>query len=264
MPDAVLADRSERLPWLPNQPTRRVTPPPRSWVALLGSALVGAAVVAGTWAWVDRNQAPPAAESPAASERTVALPPPATPQQPEQQQQPAAEPQPQSATERGSLDPAPPAAVDRRAVSPAERHPQPRRPRSDTSGSGVQGDAGPRAAPAVPAAEAPSTAVAAAQPRTLWPARQVNGAGGRLVQIGSFGTRRQAKLGWRRMQRAYPAVGRLPAVVVEARNSRGRKFYRFQIGTTSHAHSEVLCQRMETINFSCAVLGLPWKAKIER
>ena len=66
------------------------------------------------------------------------------------------------------------------------------------------------------------------------------------------------------MQRAYPAVGRLPATVVTDRNSRGRTFYRFQIGTTSQAHSEVLCQRMQTIHFSCAVVGLPWKAKVER
>jgi hypothetical protein len=26
----------------------------------------------------------------------------------------------------------------------------------------------------------------------------------------------------------------------------------------------VLCQRMETIHLSCAVVGLPWKAKVER
>jgi hypothetical protein len=41
-------------------------------------------------------------------------------------------------------------------------------------------------------------------------------------------------------------------------------FYRFRIGTTSQAHSEVLCQRMEKIHLSCAVVGLPWKAKVER
>lgn len=111
---------------------------------------------------------------------------------------------------------------------------------------------------------APAPQVKAPEPLTLWPARNVSGANGRLVQIGAFGSRYQAKLGWRRMQRSYPAVGRLPAVVVEARNSKGRKFYRFQIGTTSQAHSEVLCQRMERIRFSCAVLGLPWKAKVER
>jgi len=67
------------------------------------------------------------------------------------------------------------------------------------------------------------------------------------------------------MARAYPAVKRLPAVVVETRNSRGRPFYRFQIGTTSQAHSEVLCQRMERIRFSCAVVGLPGERKaVER
>lgn len=98
----------------------------------------------------------------------------------------------------------------------------------------------------------------------LWPSTESKGASGRIVRIGAFGTRQQAKLGWRRMQRAYPAVARLPATVVRDRNSRGRAFYRFQIGTTSQAHSEVLCQRMAKIGFSCAVVGLPWKAKVER
>ena len=91
------------------------------------------------------------------------------------------------------------------------------------------------------------------------------GAAGRVVQIGAFGSRLQAKRGWARMARSYPGVRRLPAVVVEARNSRGRPFYRFQIGTTSQAHSEVLCQRMQRIRFSCAVVGLPGARKaIER
>jgi hypothetical protein len=99
----------------------------------------------------------------------------------------------------------------------------------------------------------------------LWPARTSQGASGRLVQIGAFGSRLQAKRGWWHMVRAYPGVRRLPAVVVEARNSRHRPFYRFQIGTTSQAHSEVLCQRMERIRFSCAVVGLPGARKaVER
>jgi hypothetical protein len=92
----------------------------------------------------------------------------------------------------------------------------------------------------------------------------VSGAAGRLVEIGAFGSVLQAKLGWRHMVGAYPAVARLPAVVRPDRNSRGRVFYRFRIGTTSQAHSEVLCQRMQRIRFSCAVVGLPWKAKVER
>jgi hypothetical protein len=99
----------------------------------------------------------------------------------------------------------------------------------------------------------------------LWPAGQSAGAYGRLIQIGAFDSRYQAKRGWWAMVRAYPAVGKLPAVVTETRNSRGRRFYRFQIGTTSQAHSEVLCQRMEKIAFSCAVVGLPWKPRgVER
>jgi hypothetical protein len=36
------------------------------------------------------------------------------------------------------------------------------------------------------------------------------------------------------------------------------------VGTTSQAHSEVLCQRMQRIELSCAVIDLPWKAKVER
>jgi hypothetical protein len=66
------------------------------------------------------------------------------------------------------------------------------------------------------------------------------------------------------MVRTYPAMAHLPAVVRPDRNSKGRVFYRFRVGTTSQAHSEVLCQRMQRIRFSCAVVGLPWKAKVER
>ena len=99
----------------------------------------------------------------------------------------------------------------------------------------------------------------------LWPSRVSSGASGRLVQIGAFGSRYQAKRGWWAMIRAYPALNRLPKVVNDTRNSKGRRFYRLQIGTTSQAHSEVLCQKMERIHFSCAVVGLPGeKRAVER
>jgi hypothetical protein len=101
-------------------------------------------------------------------------------------------------------------------------------------------------------------------PARPWQPRIVQGAAGRLVEIGAFGSVSQAKLGWRYMVRAYPAMAHLPAVVRPDRNSRGRAFYRFRVGTTSQAHSEILCQRMQRIRLSCAVIGLPWKAKVER
>jgi cell division protein FtsN len=120
-------------------------------------------------------------------------------------------------------------------------------------------------AAAVPVAPAANPAPAVAKPLVPWPATESKGGYGRIVRIGAFGTREQAKLGWRYMVRAYPAVAHLQATVVEVRNSRGRPYYRFQIGTTSQAHSEVLCQRMEKISLSCAVVGLPWKpAGVER
>ena len=86
-----------------------------------------------------------------------------------------------------------------------------------------------------------------------------------MIQVGAFSSRYRAKRGWWAMVRAYPALKRYPTVVTDARNSKGRRFYRLQIGTTSQAHSEVLCQRMEKIRYSCAVVGLPWKPKgVER
>ena len=97
-----------------------------------------------------------------------------------------------------------------------------------------------------------------------WNPRIVSGASGRLVQIGAFGSVRQAKRGWWFMIHDYPAMAHLPAVVRVTHNSKGRPFFRFDVGTTSQAHSEVLCQRMQKIHFSCAVVGLPWKAKVER
>jgi hypothetical protein len=101
-------------------------------------------------------------------------------------------------------------------------------------------------------------------PPRPWDPHNVQGAAGRLVQIGAFGSVTQAKRGWWHMVRNYPAMARLPALVRPTRNSRGRVFYRFRVGTTSQAHSEILCQRMQRIRFSCAVVGLPWKAKVER
>ena len=49
----------------------------------------------------------------------------------------------------------------------------------------------------------------------------------------------------------------LPAVVTDIPSLRnGRVYYRLQIGTTSQAHSEVLCQRMKAIGQSCVVVDL--------
>lgn len=256
MSQAKLAAGPDRLPWLDDEIVR---PPAdrgkrHGWVA--GGAAMAAIAALSYWLGAHGWQSPEPASRFGTHSTTVALPPAVSPAQPEvriierqpqivQVMQPAVRqaPQPEvKIAKPGAEAPSTAAAVEAAAASPA-------------------------APPiAVPAPVAPAVRpVGRSGPLTVWPARVSDGAYGRLVQIGAFGTRLQAKRGWAAMVRAYPGVSRLPAVVVGARNSRGHGFYRFQIGTTSQAHSEVLCQRMEKIRMSCAVVGLPWKPKgVER
>jgi hypothetical protein len=101
--------------------------------------------------------------------------------------------------------------------------------------------------------------------RQLWSAWDSAGAHGRMIRVGAYSSIHDAKLGWRHMVEARPALAGLPATVVGVTNSRGQHFYRLQIGTSSQAHSEVLCQRVEKIDLSCAVIGLPVKPEgVER
>jgi hypothetical protein len=89
-----------------------------------------------------------------------------------------------------------------------------------------------------------------------WPVREIDGASGRLVRIGAFVTPHQAKRGWWAITKVNPALKHLPALVVPVQSLRnGRVYYRLQMGTTSQAHSAVLCQRMRMIAESCVVIG---------
>ena len=74
----------------------------------------------------------------------------------------------------------------------------------------------------------------------------------RLVRIGAFASPVDAKLGWRSMVRAYPALAHLPATVVDTGSMRSQGAYRFEIGTASDADSDMICQRMQRLNFPCA------------
>jgi len=257
MTDSRAAVGFDRLPWLTDEPERERRQ--RSGRELVGWAVAGVLLVAGASYWLGQRTAPEA-QPPAA---TRSVPQSATISLPEPQIA-----QPQVAPDRlPQVEPAPlpSLSVPRPTVERSARKRVTISPRR--SAPLVQSEPKTESA-TTPAVSNPATAKPAAtgeQPLRLWPARVSQGASGRLVQIGAFGSRQQAKLGWRRMMRSYPAVGRLPATVVTARNTHGRYFYRFQIGTTSQAHSEVLCQRMEHIRFSCAVVGLPGARKaVER
>ena len=288
MTDAGAAVGMDRLPWLDDEPAPRAPIGPRepklrpiatargSAQGLAGWVVASVLLVAGGSYWLglqsgeraqsDRYETP----TDRAPGATVDLPDARAPSVPiveTPEVRPAPMPSvtlPRSVSGRATARP------DRRSVRPRTLKPMDMNQSNLSKTVAKQASAEPatkaKAAEAAPATTAPPAAkpLASRDQLKLWPSRVSSGASGRLVQIGAFGSRQQAKLGWRRMKRAYPAVGRLPAVVVEARNSRGKRFYRFQIGTTSQAHSEVLCQRMQSIRFSCAVVGLPWKSKVER
>lgn len=250
------AAATDRLPWLPDEPLPKPSKRRGSTLVAWGAAAVVLVGAAGFWFGarsVEQQSVPAPRPAPAT---TVPLPQAqpgenASVRMPSQHEvTPAPAPQVRPAPQREVRIAPPPRhaqALEAEKVAPAEQ----------------AGNDKPAAAtaPAAPAASA------AAQPFVMpkpWNPRVFSGAAGRVVQVGAFGSVRQAKRGWWFMVRAYPAMAHLPAVVRPTRNSKGRVFYRFQVGTTSQAHSEVLCQRMETIRLSCAVVGLPWKAKVER
>ena len=242
---------ADRLPWLadeaaPQQEKRSVSPLP--WA---GATI--AVVAAGAFWMGARSVQQPAQVPTGQSSTTVQLPPPAPVSLPEVRLPPQPEVQP---TPVQDVHPSPVKEVRLPPVERSSGHPSAKTPAEASRPA------------AATVTTAPATAVAQPGPELInpkpWNPRFAAGAKGRLVQIGAFGSVHQAKRGWWFMVHDYPAMAHLPSVVRQTRNSHGRAFYRFDVGTTSQAHSEVLCQRMEKIQLSCAVIGLPWKAKVER
>lgn len=246
---APAAPEFERLPWLTDdrKPASRSGRTP----LVLWSA-AAALLVAGSSYWLGMTSAGEGFE---ASERmrgessaTIALPEPvAAPRvddeagpAPMPQVEPVAAPPPVSISRTPSPAPAGRSAQSRRSASTARK-----------SSSGSRASAG----------ASSSATQDKAQAQELWPSNQSEGAAGRAVRIGTFSSRLQAKRGWRAIVRIYPGMGRLKAVVVPSPSLRnGRTYYRLQFGTTSQAHSAVLCQWMRSIGQSCVVIGQPQKS----
>jgi hypothetical protein len=83
-----------------------------------------------------------------------------------------------------------------------------------------------------------------------------SGVSGRMVRVGAYSSIEAGKKAWSRLAELSPAIKQLPAVVTDLPSKSGRVYYWLQIGTTSQAHSEVLCQRMRAIRQSCVVVDL--------
>ena len=264
MTDVRAVGATDRLPWLEDEPahaTPKLGRAPATNLWVLAAALLLLIIAGGSY-WLGTRTSSEVKPDAGSGRAVVApLPQARTPQIPQVQLAPQRQVETAPAPE---IRLAPQREVRIERPRPVKRIVV----QNPAAPAEVSGDES-ASAPAATQSASPPAAVAAApapdRPLKAWPAWQSAGAKGRIVRIGAFGTREQAKFGWRYMVNAYPAVAHLKATVVADRNSRGRHFYRFQIGTTSQAHSEVLCQRMEKIHLSCAVVGLPWKPRgVER
>ena len=236
MTEAQAAAGLDRLPWLPDEPRVRRRSGAALPLALAATALIGAGAY---WVGmtVTHRADMPTASAPQPSQ-TIPLPQ-ARPAAPELERTEPIEP----------VVAPPIAIVEQPAPQPVRRLTV--EPVRDKTVQPVTEHALPEPKPA----EATKTETDGVP--SLWPVRAVEGASGRLVRIGAFTSVHQAKRGWWAIMKVNPALKRLPALVVPVRSIRdGETYYRLQMGTTSQAHSAVLCQRMRMIAQSCVVIGL--------
>ena len=236
-----VALEADRLPWLTDDQSRRRRRVGTWTRALLG--LAGMALIAGLFYWIGSLAGMKQRQEQAApgSAVTVNMPsdeqPAARDEQAMPEVNPAPEPPPVALPREEIVNPGIEAvpgfrAALRRTVQVHHYHPQAK-------------------APAKEEASSDSTATSYANP---W---ESAGVSGRMVRIGTYSNLQQGKQAWSRLAKAFPAMKRLPAVVTDIPSLRnGRTYYRLQIGTTSQAHSEVLCQRMRAIGQSCVVVDV--------
>lgn len=234
MAQARSLDSSERLPWLSDASRPQPRQARRSWYPLLFAVTAAGAIAFGGWSLVERGrEQDPASKMPA---RTVPLPPPSASSAAD------AEPQARSPSEVLALRPA--AEPDAARAAPAA----PVKPAASTRKAEKRISAAQSRAIAAPRSEA--AAASPYQPRA-W----ASGVRGRIIQLGAFRTSAQAQAEWRRVYARYPLLRPLSPRVLKSK-VRGRTYYRLQLGTFSHAHSELLCQRLRTLGEGCRVLGL--------
>ena len=243
-----IAPELDRLPWLTDDraPARRRS---GKWlvIALATLGMAGVAALA-FWIGMTRTQAPDqpvTAGVPIETAPVIQQPTPAEPQVEEVQPVPMPEvelspaPAPvifrQQQEVRSAIEPIPERRSVRRSA-PAARRAKPAR------------------SEAVAASSKPAEEKKPLSFSNPWDSSE---ASGRMVRVGTYANLRQGKQAWSRLAKVFPGMKKLPAVVTDITSQRnGKVYYRLQIGTTSQAHSEVLCQRMKAIGQSCVVVDL--------
>jgi hypothetical protein len=234
-----LAPDVDRLPWLTDHVER-----PRRSIRFVGPFLAASAVaiIAALSYWIGMSGAlTPSSGNPARPEASVELPPASAPAKPDlsRPEMPQVEP---------VLAPPPVALPDQKQVrieSPPVSH-LAKRTLTVHRGS-----------PAATKADRSQTKTASGTKEERYANPwESSGVSGRMVRVGAYSSLEAGKKAWSRLAELSPAVKQLPAVVTDLPSKSGRVYYWLQIGTTSQAHSEVLCQRMRAIRQSCVVVDL--------
>ncbi len=115
---------------------------------------------------------------------------------------------------------------------------------------------------AVRTAQEPRTAtapVAPVAPRVTtrpWPKMPSPGPAGQVIQLGAFKNPARANAALRLRLARYPALGRMPRVVVPViTRPRGQILYVLRLGTTSRQQSAIVCKNLRASGDHCLVIG---------
>jgi hypothetical protein len=252
MARTILASDADRLPWL-NDDVRR---PKRSssWVAAFVAAST-VAVIAALSFWLGMNGLPRGLSLPmsqGAPDARVDVPPAELGVFAQDQVMPEVEPSPV---------PGPVALPLEGEVRPSTAVAPPVRRVAAKRAAAVHRSRPARAKAASSKSKKPAEDAKVLKYANPWKSRGVSG---RMVRVGAYGSMERGKEAWSRLAQLSPAIKELPAVVTDIPSPTGRTLYWLQIGTTSQAHSEVLCQRMRAIGQRCVVVDLAGARKDNR
>ena len=230
-----MAGDANRLPWLTDDKKRRKKP--AGWVASFVAASSVALIAAGSF-WLGMNGGllpQPAAQN--ASEASIYLSEPellqAEPMMPQVEPSQLPPPVALSAQEEVRMEAPPVRRVAAKGAAAAAHRSRPTRKATSKSEPVEDTDALNYANP--------------------W---KSTGVSGRMVRVGAYSSLDKGKDAWSRLAQLSPAIKQLPAVVTDIPSPTGRTLYWLQIGTTSQAHSEVLCQRMRAMGQRCVVVDV--------
>jgi len=238
MADTYVAGDANRLPWLTDKPKRRKKP--GGWVvSFLAASSV--AIIAALSFWLGMNGAlRPQSAAQTEAEATVDL-------------SVLSEPdllQPEPMMPQVKPSPVPPSVAlpvqeELRTEAPPVRRVAAKRAAAAAHRSHPKKASGSKAKPVED-----TDTLKYANP---W---KSTGVSGKMVRVGAYSSMEKGKEAWSTLAQLSPAIKQLPAVVTDIPSPTGRTLYWLQIGTTSQAHSEVLCQRMRAMGQRCVVVDV--------